>query len=320
MRRREIRFNLSFWKNIAVKTDRHALALAIMAIFLLTVMDAIIKSLQPQFNAVQIMTMRVIIGTICSAGLFAFYRPGWPRPDQLKNHFLRSLIMLAAGLLFFYALGQMPLAELFVYTFTAPIFIALFGAFLLKERLSGSVVGGLALGFSGILLIVLTDPAARFGGGSLMGQAAAIFSPVIYSLSMVLLRKQSGEEPVARIVFMQSLCITILLMPTLLWDTPWPQGNDLAKVVIVGVLGTAGGFLLATAFSRSEAAKVAVSEYTGLIWAALIGYFAFQETPRPMVWLGAILVIAGCAVVARSKVSLLKEENPSPELKKHEAA
>jgi drug/metabolite transporter (DMT)-like permease len=282
-------------------SDQTALAIAVLAILLLTMMDAFIKALQPQYNALQIMYMRTLLGSVGGFGLFLYYRPGWPTFDQLKSHMLRSLIMLTAGLLFFYALGEMPLAELFVYTFTAPIFMALFGSILLKERPTTAVLSGLILGFSGILLVVLTDPTARFGSGSSGGLAAAILSPIIYSLAMVLLRKQSGSEPVARIVFLQSLCICFVLVPFLSFSTPMPQGNDFWEVVAVGALGTSGAFLLATAFSKSEAAKVAVSEYTGLIWAALMGYFFFQETPRLIVWMGAALVISGCLVVARGK-------------------
>ena len=44
-----------------------------------------------------------------------------------------------------------------------------------------------------------------------------------------------------------------------------------------------------------------VAEYTGLIWAALIGYAFFAETPRAMVWIGGSLVIIGCLAVARGR-------------------
>jgi drug/metabolite transporter (DMT)-like permease len=284
-----------------VNADRNALAYALVAIFLLTVMDSIIKNLQPQFSAIQIMYLRSLAGIPFATALFLLFRPGWPSGEQWRSHGLRSLIMLCAGLMFFYALGQMPLAEVFVYTFTAPIFMALFGAVLLKEKLAPSVALGLLLGFIGMLSIVLTDPAARFGSGSLSGLAAAILSPVTYALAMVLLRKQSGQEPLARIVFIQNIFILAAMLPLMALSTPMPQGNDLWKVMVIGVLGTAGTFLLGTAFSRAEAAKVGVSEYTGLIWAALIGYTYFNETPRAMVWIGGLLVIAGCLVVARSR-------------------
>jgi drug/metabolite transporter (DMT)-like permease len=285
----------------ALTSDRNAIAIAVAAIFLLTVMDSLIKSLSGAFSALQILYFRNATGLVCAAALFLWLRPGWPDRAQLGNHALRTAIMGCTGLMFFYALGQMPLAELFVYTFTAPMFVALFGALLLKERLTGPVAMGLALGFSGIVLIVATDPAARFGGGSPLGLAAALLSPVTYAFAMVLLRRQAGGEPAARIVFLQSALMSLVLVPLMAPSTPLPQGLDLWKVLGLGVLGTAGNLLLAVAFKRAEAAKVAVSEYTGLIWAAVLGYVFFAETPRAMVWIGGSLVIAGCVVVARGK-------------------
>jgi drug/metabolite transporter (DMT)-like permease len=281
-----------------LSSDRHAIALATLAIFLLTVMDSVIKSLSVQFNTLQIMYFRTVVGLLCAGVLFAVVRPGLPSLVQLKSHAIRSGIMLATGLMFFYALGQMPLAELFVYTFTAPMFVALFGALLLKERLSGPVLLGLALGFAGIIAIVATDPAARFGGGSSTGLAAAILSPITYAFAMVLLRRQAGNEPAVRIVFMQSLLISAVMVPMMALATPLPQGIGIVQVLAVGLLGTLGNLLLTTAFHKAEAAKVAVAEYTGLIWAALIGFAFFQEVPRTMVWVGGALVIAGCLSVA----------------------
>lgn len=281
--------------------DRSAIALATLAILLLTVMDALIKSIAVRFDAFQIMYFRTCVGLICTALLFALLKPGWPTWKQVKAHALRSAIMMVTGLMFFHALGRMPLAELFVYTFTAPVFVALFGSLILKERLSGPVVAGLAFGFAGILVILLTDPTARFGGSSLDGQIAGILSPITYALGMVLLRKQAGSEPVSRIIFMQSLLIGCVILPLVAWRTPFPQETDFYKVIAIGVIGTAGNFALTTAFSKAEAAKVAVAEYTGLIWAALIGYAFFAETPRAMVWIGGSLVIIGCLAVARGR-------------------
>jgi drug/metabolite transporter (DMT)-like permease len=284
-----------------LSSDRTAMLLALAAIFLLTVMDSIIKSLAVRFNAAEIMFFRQGIGAFFAFGLFVWFRPGWPSRAQWKGHFTRTLIMMATGLMFFHALGKMPLAELFVYTFTAPMFVALFGGLILKERLTGPVALGLGLGFCGILVIVLTDPNARFGGGSPDGLAAAILSPITYALAMVLLRKQAGSEPVPRIVFVQSLITAGLISVFVLPAPPALEGGDIAKAVAIAALGTVGNFLLAMAFSKAEAAKVIVAEYTGMIWAALLGFVFFAETPRLMVWIGGALVIVGCAAVARGR-------------------
>jgi S-adenosylmethionine uptake transporter len=44
-----------------------------------------------------------------------------------------------------------------------------------------------------------------------------------------------------------------------------------------------------------------VTEYTGLIWAALIGWAVFAEEVRATVWIGAALIIAGCLLAMRGK-------------------
>ncbi len=282
-------------------SDRNALAIATLGILLLTVMDAMIKSLSGRFSAVEIMYFRNITGLVYGGILFMALRPGWPSRAELGHHALRSGVMMCSGLLFFHALGQLPLAELFVYAFTAPMLVALFGALLLKERLTTPVIGGIALGFSGIVAIIATDPAARFGGGSTSGLVAALLAPIFYALAAVLLRRQAGGEPAVRIVFLQSVFISIVMVPLAAFTVPMPVGIEVWKVLGLGLLGTAGNLLLAAAFRRAEAAKVAVTEYTGLIWAAILGYAFFAEVPRSMVWVGAVLVIAGCLVVARSR-------------------
>ncbi len=284
-----------------MNSDRNALAIATFGILLLTVMDALIKSLSGRFTAVEIMYFRNITGLVYGGLLFLWLRPGWPSRGELGHHALRSGVMMCSGLLFFHALGQLPLAELFVYAFTAPILVALFGAVLLKERLTPPVIGGLVLGFAGIVAIVATDPNARFGGGSTSGLLAALFSPIFYALAAVLLRRQAGGEPAVRIVFLQSVFISAVMIPAAAFTTPMPVGIDVWKVLGLGLLGTAGNLLLAAAFKRAEAAKVAIAEYTGLIWAAILGYAFFAEVPRTMVWVGAALVIAGCFVVARGR-------------------
>jgi drug/metabolite transporter (DMT)-like permease len=294
-----------------LQSDRNAFLLALAAIFLLTVMDSIIKSLAQRFNAFEIMFFRQGIGVFFAAAIFLWFRPGWPAPAQWRAHLARTLIMMATGLMFFHALGRMPLAELFVYTFTAPIFVALFGALILKERLSSRTCAGLALGFAGILAILLTDPKATFGGGSWDGLAAALLSPVTYALAMVLLRKQAGGEPVPRIVFVQALLTAAIISAIMLPMARLPEGGDVGKAFAIAAIGTAGNLLLTMAFARAEAAKVIVAEYTGLIWAAIIGYLAFAETPRPMVWVGAALVIAGCVIVMRGKATAAPEPTPS---------
>ena len=67
------------------------------------------------------------------------------------------------------------------------------------------------------------------------------------------------------------------------------------------MLGVTGHVLMAVAFARAEAAKLAPLEYTALIWAALIGYVVFDEVPTFATAIGAVLIIGAAAMASRRK-------------------
>lgn len=54
----------------------------------------------------------------------------------------------------------------------------------------------------------------------------------------------------------------------------------------IGGLGLAGHVALALAFARGEASRLVAVEYTGLIWAILIGLVFFSGMPTPQAMLG----------------------------------
>jgi drug/metabolite transporter (DMT)-like permease len=68
----------------------------------------------------------------------------------------------------------------------------------------------------------------------------------------------------------------------------------------MGFLGVIGHVLMATAFAKAEAARLAPLEYTALVWAALFGYVAFAEVPT-MATLGGGALIVGAALLANRR-------------------
>jgi S-adenosylmethionine uptake transporter len=305
------------------RSDAPALgmALAVLAICLLSVMDALIKVLSKDYATIQILMIRYGFGLIFAGAVFAVLRPGWPSREQFGMHVTRTGTMLISAFLFFYALARLPMAEVFVLTFTAPMFVALIARIVLRERLPPSVGWALALGFSGVLVIVVTDPSLRTGAMNHgLATLAAVLCPVTYGLTIVLLRKQTGGEPVSRIVFMQTLIGSLVLAPLALpglspfplAPTGLPSGSTLWLALAVGLLGTSGLLLLSKALSKTTAARASIAEYTGLIWAALLGYALFGEVPRVAVWIGAALIIGACLVVIRVRSAPLRPSGEPP--------
>jgi len=275
--------------------------LAVAAIALLTCMDALAKHLSAEFHTFQIVMLRYAFTVAFMVVLVAVQRPGLPRRDRLAAHAGRAALSVVTASSFFYAVGHLPLADTFALSFTAPLFIALFGALFLKEKLRWSISAALVLGFIGMLVIVFADTRIEAGERNTLAVACALISPVAYALGIVLLRSQTAHEPTTVIVFVQSILVTIFVSPLAALDFRAADGTALATFALAGLLGGIGHLALAAALARTTAARFSVAEYTGLLWAALLGYLFFAEVPALAVWIGAALIIGGCALVARER-------------------
>jgi drug/metabolite transporter (DMT)-like permease len=68
----------------------------------------------------------------------------------------------------------------------------------------------------------------------------------------------------------------------------------------VGIAGTAGQFCLNQAFRYGQVSLLAPLDYTGLIWAILIGYAIWSDVPTPLMLVGSGIVIACCFYILRA--------------------
>ena len=117
----------------------------------------------------------------------------------------------------------------------------------------------------------------------------ALVSPVTYALGIVLLRAQTASEPVTVILATQSLMVAALVSPIVIIAPVVPTSHDLWAFPAVGVLSAVGHLAFGNGLKRMPAANFAMIEYTGVIWAALLGYAFFNEMPRVTAWIGAVL-------------------------------
>jgi S-adenosylmethionine uptake transporter len=274
---------------------------ATAGIALLSVMDAVIKGMAPHYPLVQVAFLRFICGTLVATSVVIALRPGWPSRETVVANGMRSVVAVLTATTFFYALGQLPLAETLVLSFLAPTFVALFSALLLKERVDARIVGALAVGFAGTLIVVVGGGVGGEAGGprSLTGVAAALASAVLYALSMVFLRQLAQRDKFMHIVMFQNLGPMLLIAPfgLAVWVTP--SLPHLAWFMLMGMLGVAGHILMATAYAKSEAARLAPLEYTALVWATLLGYGVFHEVPTLATFAGGALIVGAALITSK---------------------
>jgi drug/metabolite transporter (DMT)-like permease len=272
---------------------------AAAGIAVLSIMDAVIKGMSVYYPTLQVAFLRFACGTIIATGVVAVLRPGWPSRETVQANALRSVIAVITAVSFFYALGQLPLAETLVLSFLSPMFIALFGLLMLKERVDPRIIAAIGIGFGGTLIVVLGQTEEAQADRSWLGVGAALLSAITYALSLVLLRQRALRDKFLHIVYFQNIGPALLVMPFGLWV--WQPLNvmHLAWFMLMGVLGVIGHVLMATAYAKAEAARLAPLEYTALIWAVLIGYGVFGEIPTWATLGGGLLIVAAAMLTSR---------------------
>jgi S-adenosylmethionine uptake transporter len=274
--------------------------LAVGAEGLLTFMDALIKLLAARYPALQIAFLRFGFGLLGAAVYAAWSRPGRPTREALLHNGVRAVLIVITAVSFFFALGRLPLADAIALSFISPVLTALLGGSLLGERLDWRIGVALAAGFVGMLLIVGGKVGgAGLSGEVLIGTAAVLVSAVGYSLNIIMLRHRATRDPLAQIILFQNLGPALLLAVPVLWVWTPLTVTDAALFAVIGAIGVTAHTVLAHAFARIEAARLAPVGYVTLVWGVLFGIVLFAEVPGLGTLGGAALIVLGTALAQR---------------------
>lgn len=273
---------------------------AALGIFLLSVMDALIKGVANAHPTAQIVFMRYACGMPWAIAFFLWTRPPAPSGEMVRAHLLRGVLVTITAFLFFYALATLPLAEAITLSFLSPLFLAVLASLILKEPIQKPVLIAILVGFVGMAIIV----AGKIGGGQfdiirVLGIAAAVSSALAYAANLVLLRKRAQTDPFGLIILFQNLFPLLIIAPFawMVWEVP--EARSWWIFLGIGAFGLAGHLCMAWAFKYAAAGPLGVIEYTALVWSAGLGYLAFSEVPAWTTWAGAALIIFACLTAMR---------------------
>jgi S-adenosylmethionine uptake transporter len=278
--------------------------LACFGVFVLTVMDSVAKQMSLHHPTLDVVSIRYVSGLFWSGLAALFIRPPLPDAAMIRAHSIRALFFGSTSFLFFYALKVLPIVETLVFTYVSPIFMALLGRILLKEKVPPATALAILISFSGVLVIAGGKTDGSLGlSGDLIGILAALGSSLTYALSMVLLRARTGTDSIATIVVLQTVLTSILVLPLAFYfgDPIGTILSDWPLCLLFGLLGTIGQFAMATALRSAPAARIGVVDYTSLVWASLIGIVIFAEWPELSVYAGAALIILASFLLLKQK-------------------
>ena len=279
--------------------------LKICALALFTIMASLVKASVAHVPAGQAVFFRavcslpiILIWLIARGELATGLRTRHP-----MTHIKRGLIGGSAMGLSFVALGYLPLPEVTVVGFIAPIITLILAVLMLGETVRVFRWSMVALGLVGVLIVVW--PRLTFGESeadklAAIGVACALLAASLRALVQIHVRKMVKTESTSAIVFYFAMTVSIGGLLTLPFGWVVPELTILLYMVGSGLVGGVAQLLITTAFRYAPASVMAPFDYVSILFSMIAGYFLFAEIPTSTMLLGAALVIlSGVLIIWR---------------------
>ena len=280
--------------------------LIVCATLLFATMGVCVKLASAEYPAGEIVFYRSLTGAVMMLGL-ARWNGGSVRTSVPGMHFWRSLSGVVSLCLWFYAIGNLPLATAMTLNYMSSVWMALFllgGTIALgTSRIDGRLIATVLVGFAGVALILRPTIEAQQLWHGLMGLLSGVIAATAY-LQVTALGRIG--EPEYRIVFWFSAGGVGAGAVSLLWTGLHPlswRGGLL--LLAVGVLASVAQLMMTRAYSTGRTLVNASLQYLGIAWSFVYGVLLFGDKVTTMAIAG-MLLIAGAGLSA----TLLRSRSP----------
>ncbi|MBT5384856.1 MAG: DMT family transporter [Kordiimonadaceae bacterium] len=236
-----------------------------------------------------------LMPTFYKVGIFGL------KTNQIKLHFFRGIVSAIAVISSFYAVTVIPLASATSYSFAAPVISTLLAVIFLKERIHLPRISAIIAGFIG-MVILLRPGTVPFS----LGVGAALTSAFAVAFAIICIRKLSqADKPnvVALYAMFFTLPISFVFALTR-WS--WPSPHQWSILILIGLCAALAQYSISRAFSRTETTAIMPIDFTRLIFAAIIGYVFYEETPDIYTFIGGTIILSSAVYAAHREAKRRK--------------
>lgn len=298
--------------------------LALVAAMCFSFNEMAVKFVSDEYALHQVVFIRALIGLATFFALIMPLNGGWIvlRTRRPGMHLLRGVCVVIANSCLYLGLASLPLADAVAIYFVLPLIIAVLSILFLGETVGPRRWIAIVVGFIGVLVIVKPGTTA-FQIASVLPALAAFF----YASLHIITRHIGGTESAATMSFY--ILLTYILFSAVVglmigdgryagmghpalefllraWAPVRP--GDWPLILMMGVTGVFGGFLIGQAYRLSEAAFAAPFEYVSMVLAIFWGVTVFGTWPDATVWIGITLILgSGLYLLWREVVNQRQE-------------
>ena len=251
--------------------------------------DAFVRLAGDTLPLGQILFLRGLITTVIlmafawNVGIFAMKVP---QTDKLKI-FFRSLTEALTAYFFLTAVMNMPFANVTAILQILPMTVTLAAAFIFKEKVGVFRITLILVGFLGVILII--NPSVN---GFNIYSSYALIAVVLITLRDLITRRLSDEVHTLLPTLSASFGVLLFSVPLMMTASFQPLSVESSFFIFLAAFFIIFGYYSAVLVMRSgEISFISPFRYSAIIFALILGFFLFDETPDNYASFGIIVVI-----------------------------
>ncbi len=220
------------------------------------------------------------------------------RTKYPHKHLIRGLLGCAVMFFSFISLAYLSVGLATALSYLAPILSIGAAMVFLRERPGVVIFAGVALGFTGIVLMLYPSlVGSELRDGTLIGVAAGVAMAATSALSRVQAKDLTRTEPPASVALSFAVICSLVGLATSLFGWAELEAGGYMLLIGAGLLGGVGHVLMMEAVARAPVSLLAGYEYTGIIWAFLFDFALLGISLDAWAVGGALVVVAAAAIV-----------------------
>jgi drug/metabolite transporter (DMT)-like permease len=248
------------------------------------------REVSADLDTFELMMYRSLIGAVIVTTIgAATARMPQVRTGRMRLHLVRNIFHFTGQNLWFFGVAVIPLAQLFAFEFTTPLWVALLAPLILGEAMTRQRAIAVLVGFIGILIV------ARPGISPLgIGHLAAALAAIAFAGNVLATKRLSRTETVWTILFWMTWIQFLfgLVCAGIDGDIALPRTDSVKWVAIVGLCGLTAHLCITSALRCAPASIVSPIDFARLPIIAVVGMILYGESLEIAVFAGTALILA----------------------------
>ncbi|MFK7876776.1 MAG: DMT family transporter [Paracoccaceae bacterium] len=253
---------------------------------------ALVKYLGDRIPPAQSAFLRYVLGLVFLIPMIRPILNTQITPRLWRLFALRGAFHTVGVILWFFAMTQIPIAEVTAMNYLAPVYVSVGAVFVLGEKLAARRIAAVVAALLGALIIL--RPGLREIED---GHLAMLFCAMIFAGGYLTAKILADEVPASLVVAMLSIFVTLLLAPFAALNWVTPTVPELGILFVVACFATAGHLTMTLAFAAAPVTVTQPVTFLQLIWATLLGVLVFAEPIDMWVILGGAVILAAVSFI-----------------------